>query len=116
MIIVNKLGLSFYNRDGLDELLEKYFQDLDFNDILSKELLITSYEYNSKSPRFFSRAFKAIEPIYDVLLKEAVGGSSSAPLYFDPLKMENTVFNITYNLIDGGIICNNPSLYAYIIA
>ena len=48
MFIVSKLGLSFYNRSGLDSLLQKYFEELTFDDIFAEELLITSYEFNSK--------------------------------------------------------------------
>lgn len=48
-------------------------------------------------------------------LKIAVGASSSAPTYFDPLSY-NDNFNIKDNLVDGGIICNNPAYYAYVVA
>lgn len=118
MTIMTKLGLSFYSRKGLDDLLWHYYGDLDFNDIAAKELLITSYEFNSKTPRFFSKSFIRESPIYDIPLRYAVGASSSAPLYFDPLEMpsDSTPFNITYTLVDGGIICNNPAFYAYLVA
>ena len=77
--------------------------------------MVTSYEFNGKQPRFFSKFFNAMDPLYDVTLATAVGGSSSAPLYFDPKEYINE-YNITNELIDGGIICNNPSLYAYLMA
>ena len=86
-----------------------------FDDILSDEILITSYEYNGKSPRFFSKYFHEQDPVYDVKIKTAVGGSSSAPLYFNPKEYVDP-YNITNELIDGGIICNNPSFYAYMMA
>ena len=44
-----------------------------------------------------------------------MAASSSAPIGFDPLLHVN-VFNITEILVDGGVICNSPALYAYFIA
>lgn len=45
----------------------------------------------------------------------AAGASSAAPLYFDPLVYINGLGEEEM-LVDGAIIANNPSLYAYIIA
>lgn len=97
-------------------MLQQYFEELTFDDIFAEELLVTSYEFNSKTPRFFSKSFRHLNPIYDIKLKHAVGGSSSAPLYFDPLTYFDQHFNIPYTLVDGGIICNNPVFYATIMA
>jgi hypothetical protein len=44
-----------------------------------------------------------------------VAASSSAPIYFDPTTRVNG-YGFKARLIDGGIICNNPSLYAYYYA
>ena len=44
-----------------------------------------------------------------------MAASSSAPIGFDPLLHVNQ-FNITEILVDGGVICNSPALYAYFIA
>lgn len=116
IMLVKFLGFSLYSRVGLDAKLLEYYGDYTFDDILADDLLVTAFEYNSFSPRFFSKAFNKWDPDYDVMLREAVGGSSSAPLYFDPLQLDNTPFNITEQLIDGGIICNNPAFYAYLTA
>ena len=90
--------------------------DVTFDDVASDELLVTSYEFNSHSPRYYSKYFKKVDPgRYDVLLRTAVAASSSAPIYFDPLSNTNG-FNMNETLIDGGLICNNPSLYAYQMA
>jgi patatin-like phospholipase/acyl hydrolase len=81
--------------------------------VYADELLVTSYEYNSKTPRFYSKYFRAVDPgRYDVLLRTAVAASSSAPIYFDPKTYTNKL-DIKETLIDGGLICNNPSLYAF---
>ena len=45
----------------------------------------------------------------------ATGASSAAPTYFDP-KVQTNGYGMTELQIDGGIICNNPALYAYELA
>ena len=41
--------------------------------------------------------------------------SSSAPIYFDPTTYTNQ-YNYKEYLIDGGLIANDPSLYAFFTA
>lgn len=107
---------AWYNRQGLDDYTKQNLQDLTFDDVSADELLVTSYEFNSHSPRFYSKYFKSIDPgRYDVYLRDAVAASSSAPIYFDPKRRTNQ-FSMNETLIDGGLICNTPSLYAYQMA
>lgn len=114
--LVQNLGFSFYSRSGLDNQLLTHFGNATYNDIMTRELVIASYEFDSKSPRFYSKYFQDKNPgRYDVMVRTAVGGSSSAPIYFDPEPIVNK-YNITGHLVDGGIICNNPAFYAYSIA
>lgn len=42
----------------------------------------------------------------------ATGASSAAPTFFDP-KTHINGYNMKELQIDGGVICNNPALYAY---
>lgn len=87
-----------------------------FDDVLTSEILIPSYDYNSNTPRFFSKKFRELDPgRYDVPLRIAVGGSSSAPAFFDPEPWVDK-FGVQSMMVDGGIICNDPALYAYILA
>ena len=75
--------------------------------------MITSYDYNSRTPRFFSKEFiKINQGEYQVPIRVAVASSSSAPVYFDPNVVE-TDYGFNASLVDGGVICNNPSLYAF---
>ena len=49
------------------------------------ELLVVAYDYNSKQPRFYSKHFSQMdEGIYDVPMSLATGGSSAAPIFFEP--------------------------------
>ena len=87
-----------------------------FSDVLSDELLVVAYDYNSQQPRFFSKYFSSIEPaIYDVPIGDATGASSAAPTFFDP-KTQIDGYGFTELQIDGGVICNNPAMYAYQMA
>lgn len=38
-------------------MLLQYFGNAKFSDIKVEELLVNSFEYNSKTPRFFSKTF-----------------------------------------------------------
>jgi patatin-like phospholipase/acyl hydrolase len=50
-----------------------------------------------------------------VPIGNATGASSAAPTYFDP-KVQQNMYGLIEMQIDGGIICNNPALYAYNMA
>ena len=45
----------------------------------------------------------------------AAAASGSAPAFFDPTSHTNG-YGIEEKLIDGAVICNNPSFYAYMIS
>lgn len=78
--------------------------------------MIVSYSYNAQEPRFYSKYETSRKPgVYNVTLDIAAGGSSAAPGYFDPKVFENGRGDKEV-LVDGGIIANNPSMYAFIFA
>ena len=115
-IFFEDLGHAWYKRAGLDQLTKQHLEDLTFDDVSADELLVTSYDFNSHAPRFYSKYFRNIDPgRYDVFLRDAVAASSSAPIYFDPKPHVNE-YGMNETLIDGGLICNTPSLYAYQMA
>lgn len=90
-----------------------YLGDQKFGEILTDELLVVAYEYNQAEPRFFSRYFAHLNPAkYNVVIGEATAASSAAPTYFDP-RIDVNKYGMIEILIDGGVICNNPAMYAY---
>ena len=111
------IGLSLFNRDGLDSLTLEYLgENNDWSTILQDDLLLTTFDYNGMRPRFYSDYFiRKFPGFYNLKIHQAAAASASAPLAFSPLIAKNK-FNINEALIDGGIICNNPALYAYQIA
>ena len=83
---------------------------------LTNEILIVAYDYNSLETRFFSKLMAKFDPmIYDGKMSNMTGASSAAPTFFTP-KIQKNGYNLTEYQIDGGIICNNPALYAFNIA
>lgn len=87
-----------------------------YNEILSDELLVISYDYNNQEPRFFSKTFMNRDPaIYNVTLGNSTAASSAAPTFFDP-KIQIDKYGFVELQIDGGIIANNPALNSYTIA
>jgi len=60
------------------------------SEALFDELLIVAYEYNSQQPRFYSKYFSTRDKaVYDVEMAKATGGSSAAPVYFEPQQVED---------------------------
>jgi predicted acylesterase/phospholipase RssA len=111
--ITNFLFNAKYDRSSLDKLMKDYLGKSTIDQVLSNEVLIVSYEYNSQQPRFYSKYFAREDPnVYNIMIGNATAASSSAPTFFDP-KVQVTKYNRTEILVDGGVICNNPAYYAY---
>jgi len=107
------LNFAIYNRKGLDDLTKKYLGYTTWDKLLVKSLFTPSFDYNSKTPRFYGEYFKKEDPgRYNATLNQAIAASASSPVAFDPLTLYNG-FGIREELIDGGLICNSPSLYAF---
>ena len=111
--IYGLIGFAYYDRSGLDSLTQYYIGDVKWDEVLVNDLFIATYSYNSKKPRFYDKYFIRQDPgTYNGMIHEAVAASASAPGAFNPKTMKSA-FNITEELIDGGVICNSPAYYAY---
>ena len=107
---------SKYSRKSLDDIMLKLVGKSRIEDALSEEVLIVAYDYNTQEPRFFSKYYASVDPsIYNVTFNEATGASSAAPTFFDP-KVRDDGYGFSELLIDGGVICNDPAMYAYQMA
>lgn len=83
--VSNMLDSAKYSRKSLDNIMHKLLGDFNFDDIVTDELLVVAYEYNSQEPRFFSKYFAHQDPeIYNIPIGNATGSSSAAPTFFDP--------------------------------
>ena len=105
-----------YSRHSLDDIMKVLVGKSKIEDALSEEVLIVAYDYNTQEPRFFSKYYSKMDPaIYNVKFNEATGASSAAPTFFDP-KTHIDGYGFSELLIDGGVICNDPAMYAYQMA
>lgn len=101
-----------YKKDNLKIKASEYFGDRTFDDVITP-LLVTSVDITTMTPRFYKSAYstKNITRV-DEKLSSAIVASASAPAFFP---IEESLQHST-NLIDGGIVANNPSLVALIDA
>jgi len=101
-----------YKKDNLKIKASEYFGEKTFDDVLTP-LLVTSVDITTMRPKFYKSAYskKNITRV-DEKLSSAIIASASAPAFF-PIEK-----NLKYSsdLIDGGIVANNPSLIALIDA
>lgn len=113
--IYTVLSSSLYDRSSIENLMAELIGGRHVKEAMMDEVMLVAYEYNSQQPRFYSKYYADINPgVYDVLYSKACGGSSAAPLYFEPQQVIDS-YGLDQLVIDGGIIANNPALYAYIL-
>jgi patatin-like phospholipase/acyl hydrolase len=104
---------SLNDRAGIEKICSHMFGDVPITDALTDEIFIVSFDYEYGNPVFFTKLYasdksiKNDEDLYSTSLGNASEASAAAPIYFDPKIIHDHI------LIDGGIIANNPSLYAY---
>jgi uncharacterized protein len=110
-----------FNPKGRQEVLEDLLGEACIEDAL-REVLITSYDVELRTPIFFTSNHKAEESgsldsrliCRGFKMVQAAMATSAAPTFFPPYKLE-TVHRTSegyYALIDGGVFANNPSSLA----
>ena len=87
-------------------------KDYNVDDVLTKEVLITAWDINHRTPRFFSKwSKKNVKGLanqdYSLSLDQMTMASSSIPLYFYPYKTKNGNMYAS-----GESIAESPSMYA----
>ncbi|GMH25233.1 hypothetical protein Nepgr_027076 [Nepenthes gracilis] len=78
-------------------------------------LVIPTFDIKQLQPILFSKYKVAIAPALDALLSDICIGTSAAPTYMPSFYFENTDERgivREFNLIDGGVAANNPTLTA----
>lgn len=100
-----------YSPKQLEATLDKYFEGTRLSE-LYKPCLITSYDIKKHSTVFFNKLSAIKSDNHDFLIKDVARATSSAPTYF-PVAKINSINQLDYSLIDGGVFANNPALCAY---
>lgn len=111
----NKLSVkgiykSLYSNEYLKSKLREVFGNKKLSELTTK-LIIPSTDISNGSVHVFKSGYS---PDFvrdkEVKLRDAVLASCSAPMFFDPVKINE------YLLTDGGVWANNPSLVAVVEA
>ena len=112
LIAVDNLLDEKYDAEGLERVLEKYFNDAMLSQAVT-ETLVTSYELESREPWFFARHKARKDPAEnDFEMRFVARATSAAPTYFEPEKLTGT--EQPGGLVDGGVFANNPAMCAYV--
>jgi patatin-like phospholipase/acyl hydrolase len=112
--LVTLFGLfgSKYVVSGLDSTLEGYFGEARLKDAVA-EVLITSYDLESRDSWFLARHKAQTDPGSDFPIRHVARATSAAPTYFRP---ERLVSEPPTAMVDGGVFANNPAMCAYVEA
>lgn len=101
---------SQYRSQYLSRVLGETFREKRLGDI-NKPLIIPATDIGNGTVHVFKSAYdKTFFRDTKIMVKDAVLASCSAPIYFDPIRVDK------YTLADGGLWANSPALVAAIDA
>ncbi|GLT69810.1 hypothetical protein SLA2020_419320 [Shorea laevis] len=117
--LINFLSGHKYDGKYLHELLREKLGNTKLHQTLTN-VVIPVFDIKTNQPVFFSTYEAKRNPSIDALLSDICIGTSAAPTYFPPhyFTTKNTTSSDTeedireFNLIDGGVAANNPTLVA----
>jgi uncharacterized protein len=101
-----------YPADGVEGVLKSYFGDARLKDALTN-LLVTSYELETRSPWLFRSDRARRNPDFDFPMWQVARSTSAAPTYFEPERLEKSTGSDYWALVDGGTFANNPAMCAF---
>jgi patatin-like phospholipase/acyl hydrolase len=114
---INFLFLSTKEASALkDALIKPDFipEDASIQDIVTGEMLITAWDLNNRSPRFFNKQTQKTEKKkeydHDLTLAQMTWASANTPYYFKPAVIKDNVY------ISGDNMAISPALFSYYYA
>lgn len=96
------LASAKYSPSGLEKLLESWFADIELSKSVVPAMIIA---YDLTTGRDY--VMRSWDENCTVKAREAGRATSAAPTYFPPMRYK------THMLVDGGVIANNPAMFAY---
>ncbi len=105
--MINQLFSHKYDDASFNHLLYRMFGNATLQEALTPTMVIT-YDYKHDVPFILSNS---ITP--HTLFRQAARATSAAPTYFSPAFYYDEKTGENLPLIDGGVVANNPVLYAY---
>lgn len=104
-----------YSGNGLIQTVERLVGQTRLHETVTN-VVIPSFDIAKQQPVFFSSAQAKKDPLADPLLGEVCRGTSAAPTYLPAVSFTTTDPKTgephEYNLVDGGVVCNNPTTVA----
>jgi patatin-like phospholipase/acyl hydrolase len=101
-----------FSAKALEQVLYDSFGDTKLSE-LSKPTCIISYEINKRKPIIFAQHHAVIKN-EDFLVRDLLRSSVAAPTFFEAVRIRSVGMNSKIlDLIDGGVVANNPTLCAY---
>lgn len=107
---LNTIGQLFsekYDETPFNQLLVDLFGQLKMNQ-LKRPTMVVTYDLTNDRPYVISSYANP-----NTLVKKAARATSAAPTYFSPTFINDEQSGKRVELIDGGVIANNPVLYTY---
>ena len=112
LLTVGGLLGSKFTVKGIDAVLRTYFGESRLKDAVT-EVLITSYDLESRDAWFIARYKAQQNPDFDFPMTHVARSTSAAPTYFRP---ELLAKKPEAAMVDGGVFANNPAMCAYVEA
>lgn len=111
----NKKNLfnSSHSGEGLQKIRTR-FGDKKLSESLST-VLVPAYNIGSDTPYLFNSVLAARDVAHDFKMGDVAMATSAAPTYFPPATIynqEERKIPMPFHFVDGGVVANNPSLYA----
>ena len=104
-----------YESTGVEQVAEELFGDKTLTETLT-EVMVSGYSLEQRKPIFFKSHKAKARPEYDLPLRVVARGSTAAPTYFAPAKIEIGDTGDYLAVVDGGVFANNPAMSAYVEA
>lgn len=108
--ILGPIFTDKYDERPLSRLLKRVFDDIPLSDA-TVPVMVVAYDTKYATPVVLSS-----RDGHGFLMREAARATSAAPTFFSPAILTDRQEGKRLSLIDGGVIANNPVLFAYLEA